>query len=156
MSLSPTSFSFTTVSDRTNLPEGSRPDGDWNPGPDNLRGNWTTKEKRSIWEDQAPLLANPGETALSGLALTLKGQPLADVTISVGGQTTRTDQTGRFLLKTATAGHAVMIIDGRTASRPGRVYGIFRAGIDIKGQQTNVLPFTIVVLTSSPRVVLTR
>lgn len=142
VSLSPTSFSFTTVPEDVKFPDGSVPDGDWNPGPDNLRGNWTTNEKRSIWQDQAPLLANPGETALSGLVLTLKGQPLSDVTISVGGQTTRTDQTGRFLLRT-TAGHAVMIIDGRSASRPGRVFGIFRAGVDVKANQTNVLPYTI-------------
>src|SRR5215213_2229425 len=143
VSVTPASFSFTTVADDINWPDTSVADGDWNPGPDNLRGNWTTNEKRTVWQDQSPLLANPGETALSGLALTLKGQPLSDVTISVGGQTTRTDQTGRFLLRTTTAGHAVMIIDGRTASHPGRVYGIFRAGIDIKASQTNVLPFTI-------------
>ena len=143
INFSPASFSFTTVPDDISLPDGSVADGDWNPGPDNLRGNWTTKEKRSIWQDQTPLLANPGETALSGHVLTLKGQPLPDVTLSVAGQTTRTDQTGRFLLRTTTAGHLVMIIDGRTASRPGRVYGIFRAGVDVKAQQTNVLPFTI-------------
>lgn len=142
VNLTPASFSFTTVSDDLKLPGRSVADGDWNPGPDNLRGNWATKEKRSAWQDQDPLLAKPGETALSGHVLTLKGQPLSDVTISVGGQTTRTDQTGRFLLR-STAGHGVMIIDGRTASRPGRAYGIFRAGVDIKGQQTNVLPYTI-------------
>lgn len=140
--LTPSSFSFTTVPDDIKLPDPSVAGGDWNPGPDNLRGNWTTKEKRSIWQDQSPLLANPGETAVSGHVLTLKGQPLSDVTISIGSEKTRTDQTGRFLLRT-TAGHGVMIIDGRTASRPGRVYGIFRAGVDIKASQTNVLPFTI-------------
>ncbi len=142
VSLSPASFSFTTVPEDIKFPDRSVADGDWNPGPDNLRGNWTTNEKRSVWQDQAPLLANPGETAVSGLVLTLKGQPLSDITISVGGQTTRTDQTGRFLLRT-TAGHQVMIIDGRTASRPGRVFGIFRAGVEVKASQTNVLPFTI-------------
>lgn len=142
VNLTSASFSFTTVPDDFKLPDGSVPDGDWNPGPDNLRGNWTTKEKRSIWQDQSPLIAKPGETALSGHVLTLKGQPLSDVTISVGDQKIRTDQTGRFLLKT-TAGHGVMIIDGRTASRPGRVYGIFRVGVDVKASQTNVLPYTI-------------
>jgi len=140
-SVAPTSISFTTVADKDW--ENAVPnDTDWTPGAENLGGNWRTKLEKSIWQDQPPLQANPGETALSGQVLTLKGQPLSDVTISVKNGSTRTDRTGRFLLKSV-EGHQVMVIDGRTASRPGRVYGIFRAGVDITVGQTNVLPYTI-------------
>lgn len=105
-------------------------------------GNWQTKMGRSSWEDQPPLEANPGVTALAGRVLTITGHPLPDVTISVNGISTRTDHSGRFLLS-AQAGQSVMLIDGRTANRPGRTYGIFRTGVDIKEGQTNVLDYTI-------------
>src|SRR5262249_23087517 len=39
--------------------------------------------------------------------------------------------------------HRKLLIDGRTASRPGEVYGVFEVGIDVRAGRTNVLPFTI-------------
>lgn len=142
LSLSPGSFSFTTVADENDLRDRGSADVDWNPDEDSLRGNWRTKQQRSKWQDEAPLLANPGETALSGQVLTLKGDPLAQVTIKVGDQSTRTNQAGQFLLK-STAGQHVMLIDGRTASRQHSVYGIFRTGVEIKEGHTNILDYTI-------------
>ena len=78
-----------------------------------------------------------------GRVLTLLGKPLADVTISVDGNSVKTDATGRFLLSSLSAGHRVMLIDGRSASKGGRAYGIFRVGVDITSSETNVLPYTI-------------
>ena len=85
------------------------------------------------------LEAEAGVTALSGQALTLRGQPLANVTMEINGIKTVTDNTGRFLLKSLTAGHHVLKIDGSTANRPGGTYGIFRAGVDIAEGKTNTL-----------------
>ena len=138
--VTPTSISFTTANDN---PEPRFPnDLDWTPDADSLRGNWRSKFERSKWQDEPPLQAGQGETALAGQVLTVTGQPLRNVTISVKENSTRTDQSGRFLLP-GTAGHQVMLIDGRSASRPGAAYGIFRAGVDITAGKTNVLPYTI-------------
>ena len=141
LNITPASVSFTTVAENHPINRSSA-DLDWTPDAESLRGNWQTKMGRSGWEDQPALEGNPGQTALSGKVLTLTGQPLSDVTISVNGSSTRTDNSGRFLLN-AQAGSYVMLIDGRTANRPGRTYGIFRARVHIKEGQTNVLDYTI-------------
>lgn len=141
LNITPASISFTTVTDKdpTNFAGG---DVDWLPTAENMHGNWQTRRRKSSWEDQPPLLAPQGETALAGKVLTLTGQPLANVTISVNGSSTRTDGSGRFLL-TVSTGHYVMLIDGRSANRAGRRYGIFRTRVDITAGITNVLDYTI-------------
>jgi len=141
LNITPASISFTTVTDKARTNSVSA-DLDWLPTAENTRGNWQTKRGRSSWQDQPPLLASPGETALAGKVLTLTGQPLGNVTISVNGASTRTDGSGRFLL-TVSAGHYVMLIDGRSANVPGRTYGIFRTRVDITAGITNVLEYTI-------------
>lgn len=139
--LTPASISFTTVGEKKAEPP--LQDADWIPQTENTRGNWKSNLGRSGWEDQPPLQAGPGVTALSGQVLTLLGKPLPNVTISIDGQSAQTDDTGRFLVLSLSAGHSVMLIDGRTASRPQKVYGTFRAGVDITSGKTNVLPYTI-------------
>jgi RHS repeat-associated protein len=138
--LTPTTISFTTAGDKKTEPDPSG-DADWVPGSDNFRGDWRSKGKDP--SPEPPLLALPGETALSGRVLTLLNKPLADVTISVDGHAVKTDEKGRFLLASLSAGHRVMLIDGRTASKAGRAYGIFRVGVDITSSKTNVLPYTV-------------
>lgn len=118
-------------------------DADWEPDADSFRGDWKSKQPRSKWQDLAPLQAEAGATALAGQALTLLGQPLANLTLRVAGRTALTDNSGRFLLKSVPAGRHTMWIDGRTAGGGGKVYGIFKAGVDIAAGRTNVLPFTI-------------
>ena len=90
-----------------------------------------------------PLQAVPGITAVAGEVRTLSHQPLEGVTLRVGEQTARTDDTGRFLLIFVAPGHRELLIDGRAASRPGQVYGVFEVGIEVRAGRTNVLPFTI-------------
>ena len=133
------SISFTTAFENINSLPGEL---DWTPNATHRNGNWRTNLAKSPWQDQPPLQAGPGETALAGQVLTLLGQPLSNVTISVSGTSTRTDTTGRFLLSTR-EGHQVMLIDGRTASQPGKTYGIFKVGVEITTGNTNVLPYTI-------------
>ena len=139
--LTPTTIFFRTAGEKNADPQPSD-DADWVPGADNFRGDWRSKGKEIIPQEPA-LQAEPGATALSGRILTLLGKPLADVTISVDGQAVKTDDTGRFLLSSLSSGHRVMLIDGRTASKGGRAYGIFRVGVDITSNKTNVLPYTI-------------
>jgi YD repeat-containing protein len=90
-----------------------------------------------------PLQAPPGVTALAGQALLVTGGPLANVTISIGQQKTRTDRTGRFLLQHIESGHQVFVIEGATANSGNNTYGLFEVGTDIKNGITNVLPYTI-------------
>jgi RHS repeat-associated protein len=82
-------------------------------------------------------------TALSGQVLQLNGQPLSDVTLAIQTTTARTDTTGHFLLSGATAGVHTLLIDGRTASRTGAVYGIFEVNVELRDGETTELPYTI-------------
>lgn len=118
-------------------------DEEWKPDASNLRGNWRSKNKKSSLPSLPPLQAEPGVTALAGQVLTLNGKPLAEVTLRIADKTALTDRTGRFLLKSLSAGHQVMRLDGRTASRPKTTYGIFKVGVNLTAGRTNVLPYTI-------------
>lgn len=97
----------------------------------------------SSWRSLPPLQAAPGVTALTGQVLRLNGRPLAGVTLEIGKQKARTDDTGRFLLAPVSAGWHKMTVDARTASRPGAVYGLFEARVEILKDVTTVLPFTL-------------
>src|SRR5207245_5435180 len=87
-------------------------------------------------------------TAVAGQVLPLNAEPLAEVTVETevpddSRSTTRTDRSGRFLLIGPQAsGHWTLIIDGRSASTPGRTYGVFEVGVSVTAGTTNVLPFT--------------
>jgi RHS repeat-associated protein len=90
-----------------------------------------------------PLQAPPGVTALAGQALLVSGAALANVTISIGQQKTRTDRTGRFLLQHIEAGHQVFVIEGATANIGSNAFGLFEVGTDVQAGITNVLTYTI-------------
>ncbi len=96
----------------------------------------------SPWRTLAPLQAPAGVTAVAGQVLQLNGAPLPGVTLRIEDHETRTDRTGRFLLTAVPAGHHELVIDGRTASTPGRDYGVFEYGLKVQAGKTNVLPFT--------------
>jgi RHS repeat-associated protein len=136
-----TAVSFTTAQE--SLDAGTGDDEQWLPDASNQAGGWQTNRAKSTWQSLPPLQAEPGVTAIAGQALTLNGKPLAGVTLAVENQTTQTDQTGRFLLKDLPAGRHVLVIDGRTASRHKKRYGVFEAGVNIEPNQTNVLDYTI-------------
>src|SRR5260370_7858867 len=97
----------------------------------------------SAWRKLPPLLAPPGVTAVSGQALQLNGRPLANVTLKVGDQSTRSDGTGRFLVQNIEKGHQVLVIEGQTANRPRATYGLFEVGVDIVAGQIKVLNYKI-------------
>jgi RHS repeat-associated protein len=106
--------------------------------------NWKSGRARSQWEDLPLLEAPPGVTALAGRVLKLNGKPLENVTLELhGGYKTVTDETGRFLLANIPAGHHSLWVNGHTANKPGKTYGIFAPGVDIQEGVTNVLAYTI-------------
>ncbi|MFG2054805.1 RHS repeat-associated core domain-containing protein [Micromonospora sp. NPDC048930] len=116
----------------------------WVPDRFNLSGeDWAAHRTGAYAEVQPALRAEPGVTALAGQALLLNGKPLPGVTLSVGRHATRTDATGRFLLTGLTAGHQVLVIDGATASSPGRAFGRFETGVDLRAGETVELSYPI-------------
>ena len=111
-------------------------DGTW-------RGERRNGSPYSPWQSLPPLQAPPGVTALAGQVLRLNGQPLARVTLQIADRTTTTDRSGRFLLTGIPTGYQTLVMDGSTANRPERTYGIFDYGVYPQAGQTKVLPFTI-------------
>jgi hypothetical protein len=81
--------------------------------------------------------------AVAGEVRTLSDQSLEGVTLRIGDQIARTDETGRFLLTAIPPGRHELLIDGRTASKPEQTYGVFEVGVNVAANRTNVLPFTI-------------
>ncbi len=138
--LAMTTITFTTVKDEQFLVTDNE---GWIPDVENFGGNWRSGRPDSPWQTLPPLQAEPGVTALAGQVLTLNGRPLANVTLSVENKLTRTDDSGRFLLRSIPFGSQVIVIDGRPATRPGRTYGLFEAGVNVIEGQTTVLPYTI-------------
>jgi RHS repeat-associated protein len=118
---------------------------DWTPGAAQQRGDWRRHLPHSPWSSIAPLRDAGGVTALAGQTLTLNGKPLADVTVALEDTSfsTKTDDTGRFLLSGTPDGHRVLIVDGASASTNGKVYGRFEIGVDIVAHRTNALTYTI-------------
>ena len=138
--ITPASVSFTTKGEPENDDADSA---DWIPDEGNLHGSWKSKFKDSPWQSLQPLKAKEGEKALAGPTLMLDGRPLNNVTLRIGNNTALTDNTGRFLLTGISSGHQVLTIDGRTANRNGRSYGIFRVGVQITQSKTTALEYTI-------------
>jgi len=118
---------------------------EWTPEAKNRTGDWQTHRGRSPWEHLAALQGPHGVTALAGQALTLNGQPLADVTVKLeNGQTSaKTDDSGRFLLYPTAAGHQVLIVDGETAGTTGKPYGTYEIGVDLVNGRTTAITDTI-------------
>jgi RHS repeat-associated protein len=116
---------------------------EWIPNESNLQGNWRSLEPDSPAAQLSPLKAENGVTALAGQVLTLKGRPLANVTLQIGNNSARTDETGRFLLAPLVAGTHGLIINGSTASTPNRPFATFDTRVEVKAGHTNVLPYTI-------------
>ena len=128
-------FVFTTAGDTSSATSG---DETWNPTPD-----WKSHRNPSKFESLPDLQASRGETAISGQVLRLNGLPLAHVTLQVNNIRTQSDETGRFLLRGVPSGHQVLVIEGKTASTPGRQYGRFEWGAEVRQGATNPLGFKI-------------
>lgn len=115
----------------------------WLPDATHFKGDWRTRRAASPLQKLPPLMAAEGETALSGQVLTLHGHALTNVTLTIGGQSVRSDATGRFLLTNLNPGQQVLSIDGQTAGHGNIKYGYYQARVDIKSHQTTALSYTI-------------
>lgn len=115
----------------------------WQPSPKAMHGDWRAHRAASRFQSLPPLQARPGVTALSGQVLKLDGNPLADVLLKIGTSTTRSDNTGRFLLQNIPTGAQVFVMDGRSASDATHRYGYFETRTMITAGKTNVLSYTI-------------
>jgi RHS repeat-associated protein len=143
MPLAQTTIAFTTV--RPTTDSRTMDSEEWAPDAASGRNRWRTNRPSSPWETLTPLVAPPGATAVSGRVLRLDGRPLADVTLRLEGQTTKSDRTGRFVLPVPglVTGEHTLVIDARTANGPNRTYGFYEARIGAYAGKTTVLPFTI-------------
>lgn len=83
------------------------------------------------------------DTTLRGVVRDYNNDGLANVTIRVDDHAVRTDQDGQFTLRGAYPGHHELIIDGRSAHRPGVTYGVFVAAVNIDPHGVTWLPATI-------------
>ena len=115
----------------------------WSPDTLTPGAGWRSGRPDSPWRSLPPLSAPAGTTALAGQVLALNGQPLADVTLRLGSRQALSDSTGRFLLPADAAGHQELLVDGRTASRSSKHYGIFEIGVDLRPGSTTALSYTI-------------
>ncbi|SCL34140.1 RHS repeat-associated core domain-containing protein [Micromonospora pallida] len=139
-----TAESGTATTTRPAVRAPADPTESWQPDRFNLAGeDWESHRGNTYAHREAGLRAPAGTTALTGQALLLNGKPLADVTLTVGRRSTRTDASGRFLLTGLAAGHHVLVIDGATASRPGREFGRFETGVDLTAGETTDLSYPI-------------
>lgn len=119
-------ISFTTAGTPAQAPTTTGDSDLWVPTAQNFEGSWKSGQGQSPLQALPPLQAATDVTALAGQALRLNGTALPGVTLQIGSQTTTTDQTGRFLLTGLSSGHQVLLVDGTTANKPGRTYGIDR------------------------------
>lgn len=115
----------------------------WQPDASHFTGDWRAKRGASPLQELVPLQAPAGDTALAGQVLTLNGRGLAGVTLSIGGQSVQTDETGRFLLSHLSAGTQVLAIDGQSVRSADGQYGYYQVRVDVKERQTKVLDYII-------------
>ena len=64
---------------------------------------------------------NPADTSISGVVLDNSDNPIAGVTMRIGGTQVDvpTDEEGQFFIQPVPVGHVLLIADGSTAQRPG-------------------------------------
>lgn len=115
----------------------------WIPGPEQLRGDWRSKRPDSELQMLPALSAAPGVTAVAGQVLLLNGKAAVNVTLSIGSQTTRSAADGRFLLQGVPAGGQTLVIDGASATQPGKTYGYYEARIQVEAGKTTALRYNI-------------
>ncbi|MGF6495644.1 RHS repeat-associated protein [Luteibacter sp. 621] len=129
--------------------KGEVKDGAFYPGQDNVAtasgGHWRLYKDRQSLPDTRQLEANlaKGSTALIGQVRRIDETPVANVAISVDGQTVQTDARGVFVLQNLPSGRRELFVDGRPAGKPGTEYGRFVVGADVAATTINHMPFVM-------------
>ncbi len=84
-----------------------------------------------------------GQTALLGRVISGDDLPIVGATVSLDGQSATTDGSGSFTLTGITAGpDRPVMVDGRTASAPGRTYPVVVEPVVVVAGLANEVPFT--------------
>lgn len=84
-----------------------------------------------------------GVTGVSGMVFRLNDKPLANVMVSIGEHSARTDREGRFTLAGIEPGHRELVVDGREVGRKDRHYGHFVIGVDVGAEGMTKLPYAV-------------
>lgn len=90
-----------------------------------------------------PLAALSQGASVKGIVLLLNDKPLANVTVSVGAISTRTNSAGEFELSGLPLGPQELVVDGSSANRGGREYGQFVFGVTVKKDKVTELPHAL-------------
>ncbi len=87
----------------------------------------------------------PGSTTLSGQVRASKdAKPVKGVTLTIGGQTTVTDDAGNFMFIDPPAGEQILMMDGHTANTTDASYpSRIPVPVTITGGQDNKLPYAL-------------
>ena len=117
---------------------------DWIPQEQNRHGNWRVLGLKGdpVIRVQGPastLKAPSGTTAVAGQVLRYNGKPLANVAVSIGGHTTQSDSSGRFLVAGLTPGVTQLVVDGTGVLNNGRHYTKHFIRVELKKGETTAI-----------------
>jgi RHS repeat-associated protein len=98
---------------------------------------------RTVSTRAASSTLSTGATGVAGTVLRLNDRPLANVTVSIGNRSTRTDAEGHFALTGLAPGHHEFVVDGSSANAAGRAYAQFVYSVDIKAGRVTDLPHAL-------------
>lgn len=119
-------------------------DGVWYPGRDNTDSRWRIYGESLAGEKSeyaSRSAARHKLTAIRGRVVRVDQMPVANVEVSVGSTTARTNAHGWFALFDVPSGHQELYVDGSTANHSGEEYGQFVVGVEVKQGQLNELPY---------------
>jgi RHS repeat-associated protein len=128
--------------------KGSREQGFWLPGLDNLGGRWRINGDKPRLADASDLAAkrlHAQTTALYGRVYRIDDKPLPGATVSIGEASAVTDATGLFVLGNIPAGRQTLLVDGSTANRGNAEYGEFVVGVDVYAGAIKPMPHLLYV-----------
>jgi RHS repeat-associated protein len=100
-----------------------------------------------VLEDTLP----KGTTAVIGQVRQIDEKPVANVEVSVGDHTARTNAQGLFVLRDLPTGHQVLFVDGGPASHGAVNYGRFVVGADVRTGHVQRLSYVMYIPRILPR-----
>lgn len=96
------------------------------------RGRLVTLRARESGKRSVSTFTPVSGTGIAGTVLRLNDKPLANVVVSIGAKSVRTDANGRFVLTGVPVGHQELVVDGSGAGQAGSEFAQFILGVEIK------------------------
>lgn len=119
-------------------------DGVWFPGQDNTDGRWRIygeSQEATPNANMSRLAALYHVTVVRGRVVQVDQKPVANVEVSIGRHTARTNADGWFLLFDVPAGQQELYVDGTTANHGDVEYGQFVVGVQVKKGKLTEVPY---------------